>query len=57
MAQTIETGTNALAPHRGEPFWCFEMSFSDAQNITDAVIGEDIVLDEDLIGNEKLLYD
>lgn len=57
MAQTIETGTSALAPHRGEPFRCYEMSFSDAQNITDAVIGEGIVLDEDLIGNEKLLYD
>lgn len=57
MAYTIDTATSALAPHRGEPFQCFEMNFSDAQNITDAVISEDIVLDEDLIGNEKLLYD
>ena len=57
MAHSIDTSTRALAPHKGQPFQCFEMRFSEAQNITDAVIGEDIVLDEDLLGNEKLLYD
>lgn len=57
MAHSIETTSSALTPQRGIPFQCYEMSFSSAQNITDAVVGERILIDEDLLGNEKLLYD
>ena len=56
MAHSIETTSSALTPQRGIPFQCYEMSFSSAQNITDAVVGERILIDEDLLGNEKLLY-